>query len=300
MLGKYKISVKNSIIVVSFIVAVIAITAIYYSIVFSPRSFQTSHTPIVTSSASSVGMGNSIQAASLQIQENEDIDSGSISVTGFASVSLTPDFAVINVYVASDRDSVISASNDTKKAVADILSAVNRAGISNSDIETSGINIHPRNEWDGNRYVLKGYTANQDVKIQVNKLDNVPNVMDIIITAGGDFVSINRTDFIPSDEKVKRAMDDLYEKAILDAKNRADIYAKSLGITTGKVLRVVQGSASNNYVEPLYRAESAYADSSQPSIVLPGATEVNHTVHVVFAIDQEDTTDSLTIASATK
>ena len=202
-----------------------------------------------------------------------------ISVTGQGTLSVRPDLAQVDAGVASDAKTAREASEANNVAMAKVLAALKGAGIEDKDYQTSRLSLQP--EYAPNRTgpsPIVGYRASNRVTIKVHDVAKVASVIDTLVTAGAnDIGNINFTV-----TQASKLLDEAREKAVADARRKAEIYAKAAGVTLGAPLSISEEGAP----APLFRAKTlamAPMETSAPPIA-QGEETLSVTVSVTWAI----------------
>ena len=199
-----------------------------------------------------------------------------ISVTGEATVSVPPDQAQIDGGVTSDAKSAREASDANNAAMGKVLMALKGAGIEEKDFQTSRLSLQP--QYAPNRAgpsPITGYRASNRVTIRLRDVTKVANVIDVLVGAGAN--DIGGINFTVS--QASKHLDEAREKAIADARRKAEIYAKAAGVTLGDPLSISEEGAP----VPLYRGKMA-APMAAGAPVAQGEETLSVTVGVSWAI----------------
>ena len=171
-------------------------------------------------------------------------------MTGEASVSVPPDLAQVDGGVTSDGKTAREASDTNNAAMGKVLLALKGAGIDEKDYQTSRLSLQP--QYAPNRSgpsPVVGYRASNRVTIRVRDMTKVANVIDVLVGAGAN--EVGGINFMVS--QASKLLDDAREKAVADARRKADIYAKAAGVTLGEPLSISEEGSS----VPLYRGKMA-------------------------------------------
>ena len=135
-----------------------------------------------------------------------------------------------------------------------------------------------------------GYRAQQSITIDVSWVsfaEKWGNIVTQISKIGG--VNVDNTYFDLKDKNA--AYQAARDKALTDAKSKAEQLAKASGVTLGKPVMITDNTSSYN--PPIYYANNAKVawmwavatDAATPSNALsPGETEVTINVNVVYEI----------------
>jgi len=151
-----------------------------------------------------------------------------ISVTGEAKISAPPDLAQIDGGVTSEAKTAREASEANNAAMGKVLLALKGAGIDEKDYQTSRLSLQPQSSSKSNGPpTITGYRASNRVTIRLRDVSKVANVIDTLVGAGAN--DIGGINFMVS--QASKLLDEAREKAIADARRKAEIYAKAAGVT---------------------------------------------------------------------
>jgi uncharacterized protein len=203
-----------------------------------------------------------------------------ISVTGEASISAPPDMALLDAGVASDGKTAREASEANNTAMAKVLAALKTAGIDDKDVQTSRLSLQP--EYAPNRTgpsAITGYRASNRVTVKLHDVGKVANVVDALVGAGAN--DIGNVNFAVS--KASELLDQARDKALADARRKAEIYAKAAGVTLGAPLSIAEEGAP----APMFRAKmlgAAPMAMAAPTPIAQGEETLSVTVAVSWGI----------------
>ena len=155
-------------------------------------------------------------------------------MTGEASISVPPDQAQIDAGVTSEGKTAREASDANNAAMGKVLLALKGAGIEEKDYQTSRLSLQPqyRRRTARRRPPIVGYRASNRVTIRLRDVTKVASVIDVLVGAGAN--EIGGINFVVS--QASKLLDDAREKAVADARRKAEIYAKAAGVTLGEPL----------------------------------------------------------------
>lgn len=173
-----------------------------------------------------------------------------ISVNGRGEVLAVPDIATFSFSVVENAKTVKEAQDTASKKTNDIITALKASGIAEKDIKTTGYNSYPQYEYRNSvcpqvyggvnstgaasspiycppgKQVLKGYEVRQSVEVKVRKTDQAG---DILTKVGGLGASdISGLNFVV--DNIEKVQAEARDKAIADAKEKAEKLSKSLGV----------------------------------------------------------------------
>ncbi|MEX2599674.1 MAG: SIMPL domain-containing protein [Dehalococcoidia bacterium] len=216
-----------------------------------------------------------------------------IHASGVGVVTVTPDVAVLSLGVEGFASTVAEARAIAAEAMEGTIQVLEDAGVSDEDIQTQYFNIHPEYRYeevlvDGNRRSeqrLVGYRVTNSLSVKIRDLDNVGNIIDGAVEAGGDATRINGIHFTLEDGA--EAEEEARVLALQDAREKAELYASELGVSRGDLAYVSETSAQRY---PMTSERAAF-DGAMPAMegastsIMPGETDVRVTVQVVFDIN---------------
>jgi uncharacterized protein YggE len=203
-----------------------------------------------------------------------------VSVSGEATVSAAPDLAHIDAGVASDAKTAKEASDANNAAMGKVLLALKGAGIDEKDYQTSRLSLQPQYAPNrpGGASPVVGFRASNRVTVKIRDVTKVANVIDTLVGAGAN--DVGNISFEVT--QASKLLDDARERALADARRKAEVYAKAAGVTLGAPLSISEGGGGP---VPLFRARVAAAPMAAGSVpVAPGEETLSVTVNVSWAI----------------
>jgi uncharacterized protein YggE len=199
-----------------------------------------------------------------------------ISVTGEATMSVAPDQAQVDGGVTSDAKTAREASDANNAAMGKVLLALKGSGIDEKDYQTSRLSLQPKYAPDrSGPSTVVGYRASNRVTIKVRDVTKIAGVIDVLVAAGAN--EIGGINFVVS--QASKLLDDAREKAIADARRKAEIYAKAAGVTLGEPLSISEEGGS----VPVFRGKMA-APMGTAAPVAQGEETLSVTVSASWAI----------------
>ena len=205
-----------------------------------------------------------------------------ISVTGEASISVPPDLALVDAGVATDAKTAHEASDANNTAMAKVLTALKAANIDAKDIQTSRLSLQPQYATPvpgrSGPSTIVGYRASNRVTVRIRDVTKVAGVIDTLVGAGAN--DIGNISFEVS--QASKLLDDAREKAVTDARRKAEIYAKAAGVALGAPLSISEEGAP----QPMFRAKMAAPLAAAPTPIAQGEETLSISVSVTWAIKQ--------------
>jgi uncharacterized protein len=201
-----------------------------------------------------------------------------VTVSGEAQVSVTPDLAQIDGGVTTEAKTAREASETNNKAMAAILAALKAAGIAENDIRTSRLSLYPQSapsKVNGPPQIT-GYRASNRVTIRIRDIAKIAATIDAMVGAGAN--DIGGINFIVSQES--KLLDDARVKAIEDARRKAEVYAKAANIRLGAPTSISEDGGGDG---PRPQARM-YKSNAVATPIAPGEETLRVSVSVSYEI----------------
>ena len=214
-----------------------------------------------------------------------------ITVTGTATTSASPDLLNIRFGVETDAKTAKEAINANSAAMTEVVDAVQKLGITKEELSTASLTIYPVYSdvedpvLKTHKSMLTGYHASNIVAVKTQKLDLAGGIIDSATGAGAN--RVDSVTFSLSPNKQLALQDELLDKAVLNAKSKAE---KALSPLGQKIIGVKLVSLSEfGYPPPppitYAGAEIATAFKSTP--VFSTDQDVTTTANVMFLIGDQ-------------
>lgn len=205
-----------------------------------------------------------------------------ISVAGEGKVVAKPDIGQVDLSVISDAATVAAAQKNNTDKMNKITQAMKDTGIKEEDLKTTSYNISPSYQYTGGKSVIIGYEVTQTMEVKIRDLAKVGDILGQAAAAGANQVG-SLTFTFDDLEKVKR---EARQKAIVNARQKAQDLAKSLGVTLGKITSFSESVADGSMPVPMYSANEALGmggGAAAPDIQT-GQNEVLVNVNIAYEI----------------
>lgn len=214
---------------------------------------------------------------------------GSITVEGQGQVSATPDMAVINSGVTTQGNTAREALDANSAAMAELMAALEAAGIEARDVQTSNFSVSPNYVYsdarDENGYTLppkvQGYQVSNSVSVRVRDIADLGAILDRSVDVGAN--TINGISFMVADPTA--LLDEARKAAFADARRKAELYAEVAGTSLDDLESVRE---SQGYSAPEPMAMYARADAAAVPVA---AGEMNFSVNVTVEWSTGNTAD---------
>lgn len=209
----------------------------------------------------------------------DESPSRTVTVSGSGRVSATPDTAIINIGVETQADTAEAALSDNSERMQELIDSLKESGIAAENIQTTSINLRAQYEEearinsDGRRLV--GYRAVNMVEVRVTDLDNLGEILDTAVQAGGNQIQGIRFEISDSAE----LQDQARAAAVENARDKAEQLATLTESELGQVISIDETSRTPG---PVVRMEAADAAAAVP--VEAGSQMIEVQVQVVWQL----------------
>ncbi|MEY4501584.1 MAG: hypothetical protein RIS52_1474 [Pseudomonadota bacterium] len=195
-------------------------------------------------------------------------------------VRVVPDIATISAGVVTDGVDAASAMRENAARMAGVMAALKKLGIADRDVQTQSISLQPQYRYVENKPpVVTGYQASNQLTVRFRDIGKAGAILDVLVREGVN--QINGPTL--SVEKPEAALDQARIAALKTLQQRAQIYAKAVGMT---VKRIVVISEVPDYGAPVPVMAMAKAEmaSDATTSVRAGEQSIGITISAVFEL----------------
>jgi uncharacterized protein YggE len=206
-----------------------------------------------------------------------------VTVVGVGRVSLVPNIARISVGAEARADTVSEAKQEVDLHLEAIAAALEELGIAEKDIQSAHYSIFyeqdpyqpfPREE--GSATEPRGaYRVSSTLEVTVRDVEKAGAVLDGVVAAGAN--QVHGVNFTVSDDQKWQSQ--AREKAMADARARAEELATLSGAELGEVLSISEVIGGSLYVSYAERGLGGGGGG-----IAPGELEMSTQVQVTFAL----------------
>jgi hypothetical protein len=204
-----------------------------------------------------------------------------LDVSAQGRTTRVPDLATIRAGVTTQSATAAAALTDNSRAMAGVLAALRRAGVTERDIATATVNLSPQYRYAENQPpVITGYQAANSVSVRFRDVARAGRILDALVAAGANQIDGPNL----SIAEPEAALDEARTDAVKRARARAELYAKAAGMRVSRVISIAEagqdvGSPSPS---PVYmRAQRADA----PTEIVAGEKDVTVMLAVRFLLN---------------
>ena len=209
-----------------------------------------------------------------------DAEARTITVNGEGKASAAPDMAVLTIGVQTEAPTAAAALRQNSTDMSATIDKLKELGVENRDIQTSGLSVNPRYNYEKNRSKpeVVGFTASNNVTVRLRDLKNAGAVIDQAVQSGAN--NLGGVSFAFSDPKP--LLDEARKNAVADAKSKATLLTEAAGVRLGKLITIQEGYASAPQPK-MYAARMEMAsDAAAP--MEAGESSVSVSVSLVYEI----------------
>ncbi|MBI2830135.1 MAG: SIMPL domain-containing protein [Chloroflexi bacterium] len=205
-----------------------------------------------------------------------------IWVNGQGKVSVAPDIAVLDLGISAQGVSVAQAQSEAATAMDKVMTTLTNNGVAKKDVQTRSFSIQQITRFDRNKEqeVVIGYRVTNMVTAKIRNIDKTGAIIDAVAAAGGDLTRINSISFTIDDDTAY--LKDAREKAMADARAKAEQMASLAGVKLGKPIYITESFYTPPIPLPFLRSEAGAPAPTTP--ISPGEMDITVTVQVNYAI----------------
>jgi uncharacterized protein YggE len=164
-----------------------------------------------------------------------------ITVTGNGTVDSTPNQASFDFGVTTNGATAAQALSSNSAEARSIIDALKKAGIASAEIQTTQVSLWPQTSSNGLK--ITGYQASNSVNVSA-PLAKSGALVDAAVGAGANNVDGPNLDTADKTSLYNQALD----KALSDARQKAQAIASATGLTLGSALKVREGGQATPVV----------------------------------------------------
>ena len=226
-----------------------------------------------------LALASPLAPAAAQDIPTETIHGTRLSISAEGRVTRSPDYVEIVAGVVTETPTASDALRQNAARMEAIRAALRSAGIADRDIRTSSISLEAR--WREPRdapRVFAGYAASNQLSIRFRDIANAGRVIDALVAAGANQIQGPN----PGLDRPEAALDEARSLAVANARARAELYARALGMRIKRVVSV--GESGNGYQRMNYLNDASVANTPVTQID-PGVQALVAEVTMVFELE---------------
>ena len=244
------------------------------------------HKPLTLLAAASVfTLPAAVFAQTVEIEAGGPV----IELSVYESVTAEPDLVTIGAGVSTEAVSAVEAMRLNAQAMAGVIDQIRALGIADEDIQTTGINLNARYDYDrqNQRNVFRAYQVSNRVSVKLREIEETGAALDALVAAGATDLS-GPSFSIENDDAAK---DLARKRAVERAEARANAYAALYGYDGVKVLSVSESIQGRGPVQQVVMREAMALDTAQSTPVQPGQVSTGVSITIKYEMVEEAGTD---------
>ena len=220
--------------------------------------------------------------AAAQTGEVRPISGTRLDVVAAGEVTRVPDLVRINAGVVTQAPTAVEAIRQNAARMEAVRAALRAAGIADRDIQTSSVSLNPTYRYAENQPPqLIGYQATNEVNVRFRDIARSGPILDALVAQGanqinGPMLTIDRPE---------AALDEARVQALTNARARAELYARSLGMRVARVLAVSEAALGPIPLARVGMVRGMAANQDAATQIVPGEQTLSVSLTVSFELE---------------
>jgi len=199
-----------------------------------------------------------------------------IKVSGEGEMAVQPDSASVNLGIIAESKQLITAQQQNSLEVTKVIDSLISLGINKNQIQTFDYRIEPDYDYDQGKQIFRGYKITHILKVKIEDLSIIGNVVDTAVQNGVNYVS--------NVQFTAKNKESFYKQVLVLAVNNAIEKAKTIAGTINVTLLttpilVVEGGST---VQPVFNPPGAFVKGIASTQLEPGQIIIKAEVMAEF------------------
>lgn len=212
----------------------------------------------------------------------EEVEAGrEITVSGSGKAYATPNVAKYSLSIVigpqTTAEAALAMLSQRSEA---IVKAVKSEGVEEKDVATTNLSINPVYDFPSGRQVLRGFEASQSLEVIIRDLEKIGVVLSKATGEGVNAAGGLRFEV----DDIEKVRTEAQEKAIEDARAKAEQLSQALGVSLGRVKTFNTSSSGPPPVPFLARSVSEAGQDVAVPEVPAGTQEIQETVVITYEL----------------
>lgn len=236
----------------------------------------------------------------LEWRSYSSMSTSTISLSGYGEVSAVPDIANIYFSINKEAKTVKEAQDMVAEVEKSAIDMLKENGVAEKDFKATNASFYPKyeyqseagvrlscNQWgcppSSGKQVIVGYVASESITVKVRNTESVGAIMQGLGTIG--VTDLSGPNFSIDDEEGLKM--EARREAIKDAREKAKVLAKDLGVRLGKIANFEDGGG---YYPTMYKSAvgnmelDSMEQASAPAVLPTGENTISSTVNIMYEI----------------
>ena len=201
-----------------------------------------------------------------------------ITVSAEGRVSIAPDMATIRIGVSTTGTTAAEALQANNEQLRAVQTTLRNAGLTDPDLQTTGLSVNPQYNFKDNKQTLTGYEASNSLTVRVQDLSRLGEILDQVTRDGAN--EINGLAFGLKDSRAVE--DEARVEAVREARRRAEMMAAAEGVTLGRVVEI--RDKSSEIAMPVFQSAMRSAVLMDSPPVEAGEVDYRSSVTMVWEL----------------
>lgn len=210
-----------------------------------------------------------------------------LRVTANAQTQAAPDHATVRLGAVAQAAEAQQAQEQVNQIMVRAMEAVRALGIEEKDVRTADLALFPIHEQprpqpgrqdQPEEPRIVAYRASNTVVVDLSDLSKIGPVIDACVGVGAN--QLQGVEFsLKNDLEARTAA---LEKAVTDARRKAEALARAAGMQLGPIMELSEGGAYVQPPQPMYATRGMAMEMATPTPVQPGQLDIHASVTMVY------------------
>jgi len=233
--------------------------------------------------------------ADVKIKQKSANPINTVTFRGVAEIKAIPDVAIFNFTIREVEKDVSAAQQKMTDKNNKLLAMLEAEGIKKNDIQTSNYSSYPKYNYiappcvngvcPSGKQVLEGYETSQSVTVKLR--DNAKTGAILSKIAALQITEVSGPNFTIDDPQKFRTQ--AQAQAIAKAKKEAQLTAKNLGVSLGRIVRFYEEPVNNFGGRPVMMMAKGMEMDSSAEMAAPqieaGEEKISVAVSITYEIE---------------
>ncbi|MFZ0611542.1 MAG: SIMPL domain-containing protein [Desulfobacterales bacterium] len=233
--------------------------------------------------------GADARAETFNDTEYAAAEPATLTVRGHGDISVAPDRAVLRLGAVAQAAKAAEAQNQVNRIVHDIIKKIKLLGVEDKNIATVDLSIYPVYENQppeprdqASPPAVRGYRADNIIKVEIEKLERLGDVIDAGLDAGAN--RLEGLSFGLKNDGDSRQL--ALRLAAEEAEAKADAIARAMGVDIIGIKQISEGGVS--LVRPQLDSGAAFSARAAATPVQAGQVRIEASVTVSYYITEAE------------
>lgn len=206
-----------------------------------------------------------------------------IEVEGKSEISIQPDEALIYLNFSQKGKTSAAATNELNKRMRVLEQELKKTGVKTYELFVENYSVNPDRIYKEGTYQDIGFIASQTARIRVS--DTQKDLLKIIEALHTSIESGFNLQYQVSEKAMEGYQEKLLQLALEDAKAKAEIIAKTMGISTIRVFKVQYVTQQNGFMPVMRSMKTMAMDAAmtyEEPVLQSEAKKISDSVLVSF------------------